>query len=49
MWMNYLKPFVNEFISAVGVVNPDAKYKVSLRVMRMKFVNYISTLDLRGE
>ena len=33
IWMNYLKPYVDEFITdtygtAVGVINPDAKYKV---------------------
>ena len=35
MWMNYLKPFVNEFItdtygSAVGVVNPSKDWKGTL-------------------
>ena len=33
IWMNYLKPYVHEFVTdiygtAVGVINPDAKYKV---------------------
>ena len=33
IWMEYLKPYVDTFItdtygSAVGVINPDAKYKV---------------------
>ena len=33
IWMDYLKPYVDTFItdtygSAVGVINPDAKYKV---------------------
>ncbi len=33
IWMDYLKPYVDEFITdtygtAVGVINPDAKYKV---------------------
>ncbi|MFI8380344.1 M42 family metallopeptidase [Leeuwenhoekiella sp. NPDC079379] len=33
IWMNYLKPYVDTFITdnygtAVGVINPDAKYKV---------------------
>ena len=32
IWMNYLKPYVDDFItdsygSAVGVINPKAKYK----------------------
>jgi len=33
IWMNYLKPYVDEFITdtygtAVAVINPNAKYKV---------------------
>ena len=33
IWMNYLKPYVDEFITdtygtAVAVINSDAKYKV---------------------
>ena len=33
MWMDYLKPYVDEFItdtygSAVAVINPEAEYKV---------------------
>jgi putative aminopeptidase FrvX len=33
IWMDYLKPYVDTFITdtygtAVGVINPDAKYKV---------------------
>ena len=33
LWMGYLKPYVDTFItdtygSAVGVINPDADYKV---------------------
>ena len=33
IWMNYLKPYVDEFITdsygtAVGVINPKSKYKV---------------------
>ena len=36
--MNYLKPYVDEFItdtygSAVGVINPEAKYKVVIEGM----------------
>lgn len=35
IWMDYLKPYVDTFITdtygtAVGVINPDAKYKVVL-------------------
>ena len=54
MWMNYLKPYVDEFItdtygSAVGVVNPDAKYKVIIEGHADEiswYVNYISTRGL---
>lgn len=33
LWMNYVKPYVDTFITdtygtAVGVINPDAPYKV---------------------
>ena len=50
IWMNYLKPYVDEFItdtygSAVGVINPDAKYKVVIEGHADEiswYVNYIS-------
>ena len=50
IWMNYLKPYVDEFItdvygSAVAVINPDAKYKVVIEGHADEiswYVNYIS-------
>ena len=50
IWMNYLKPFVDEFITdtygtAVAVINPDAKYKVVIEGHADEiswYVNYIS-------
>jgi len=50
VWMNYLKPYVDEFItdtygSAVGVINPDAKYKVVIEGHADEiswYVNYIT-------
>ncbi len=50
MWMEYLKPYVDEFITdtygtAVGVINPKAKYKVVIEGHADEiswYVNYIS-------
>ena len=50
LWMNYLKPYVHEFITdtygtAVGVINPKAKYKVVIEGHADEiswYVNYIS-------
>ncbi|CAI8161513.1 MAG: Putative aminopeptidase YsdC [Polaribacter sp. SA4-10] len=50
IWMDYLKPYVDEFItdtygSAVGVINPEAKYKVVIEGHADEiswYVNYIS-------
>lgn len=50
MWMDYLKPYVDHFITdtygnAVGVVNPDAPYKVVIEGHADEiswYVNYIS-------
>lgn len=50
LWMEYLKPYVDEFITdtygtAVGVVNPEAKYKVVLEGHADEiswYVNYIT-------
>ena len=50
IWMNYLKPYVDEFItdtygSAVAVINPGAKYKVVIEGHADEiswYVNYIS-------
>jgi putative aminopeptidase FrvX len=50
LWMNYLKPYVDEFITdtygtAVGVINPTAKYKVVIEGHADEiswYVNYIS-------
>lgn len=50
VWMNYLKPYVDTFITdaygtAVGVINPNAKYKVVIEAHSDEiswYVNYIS-------
>ena len=50
LWMEYMKPFVDTFITdtygtAVGVINPDAKYKVVIEGHSDEiswYVNYIS-------
>tara|TARA_R100001377_G_C3186837_1_gene108917 strand:+ start:370 stop:1458 length:1089 start_codon:yes stop_codon:yes gene_type:complete len=50
IWMNYLKPYVDDFITdtygtAVGVINPDAKYKVVIEGHADEiswYVNYIT-------
>ena len=50
IWMSYLKPYVDEFITdtygtAVGIINPDAKYKVVIEGHADEiswYVNYIS-------
>lgn len=51
IWMNYLKPYVDEFItdtygSAVGVINPGKKYKVVIEAHADEiswFVSYINS------
>ena len=50
LWMEFLKPYVDDFITdtygtAVGVINPDAKYKVVLEGHADEiswYVNYIT-------
>lgn len=50
IWMDYLKPYVDEFITdsygtAVGIINPEAEYKVVIEAHADEiswFVNYIS-------
>ena len=50
IWMNYLKPYVHEFITdtygtAVGVINPDSKFKVVIEGHSDEiswYVNYIT-------
>lgn len=50
IWMNYLEPYVDKFITdtygtAVGVINPDAKYKVVIEGHSDEiswYVNYIT-------
>jgi len=50
MWLDYIKPYVDEYFTdtygtAVGVVNPDAPYKVVIEAHADEiswFVNYIS-------
>ncbi|WP_353777623.1 M42 family metallopeptidase [Winogradskyella sp. 3972H.M.0a.05] len=54
LWMDYLKPYVDEFITdtygtAVGVINPEAKYKVVIEGHADEiswYVNYISDKGL---
>ena len=54
IWMNYLKPYVDTFItdtygSAVGVINPDAPYKVVIEGHSDEiswYVNYITDKGL---
>lgn len=54
LWMNYLKPYVDEFITdtygtAVAVINPEAKYKVVIEGHADEiswYVNYISDKGL---
>ncbi|MEN8787918.1 MAG: M42 family metallopeptidase [Flavobacteriaceae bacterium] len=50
LWMNYIRPFVDDFITdtygtAVGVINPDAPYKVVIEGHSDEiswYVNYIT-------
>jgi len=54
IWMDYLKPYVDEFITdaygtAVGVINPKAKYKVVIEGHSDEiawYVNYITSNGL---
>lgn len=54
IWMDYLKPYVDEFITdtygtAVGIINPDAKYKVVIEGHSDEiswYVNYITNEGL---
>ena len=54
IWMEYLKPYVDEFITdvygtAVGVINPEAKYKVVIEGHSDEiswYVNYITDKGL---
>ena len=50
LWMEYMKPYVDTFITdtygtAVGIINPDAKYKVVIEGHSDEiswYVNYIA-------
>ena len=50
IWMDYLKPYVDEFITdnygtAVGVINPDAEFRVVIEGHADEiswYVNYIT-------
>jgi len=54
IWMNYLRPYVDEFITdtygtAVGVINPKSEYKVVIEAHSDEiswYVNYISDTGL---
>lgn len=51
IWLDYIKPYVDDYFTdtygtAVGVINPEAKYKVVIEAHADEiswFVNYIST------
>ncbi|MDH5397014.1 MAG: M42 family peptidase, partial [Cyclobacteriaceae bacterium] len=50
IWLDYIKPYTDDFFTdtygtAVGVINPDAKYKVVIEAHADEiswFVNYIT-------
>jgi len=54
IWMNYLKPFVDEFLTdtygtAVGIINPEAKFRVVVEAHSDEiswYVNYITDSGL---
>ena len=54
IWMDYLKPYVDTFITdaygtAVGVINPEAEFKVVIEAHSDEiswYVNYISDKGL---
>jgi putative aminopeptidase FrvX len=50
--MNYLKPYVDTFITdtygtAVGVINPDAPYKVVIEGHADEIAWYVTTLTMK--
>jgi putative aminopeptidase FrvX len=53
VWMDYLKPYVDEFItddygSAVGVINPEAKFKVVIEAHADEISWYVSYITDDG-
>lgn len=53
LWMNYLKPYVDEFFTdtygtAVGVINPDAKFKVVIEGHADEISWYVNYIDDNG-
>ncbi|MES1925515.1 M42 family metallopeptidase [Salinisphaera sp. T31B1] len=53
LWMDYLRPYVDEFItdpygSAVGVINPDAKYKVVIEGHADEIAWYVNHITDSG-
>ena len=53
LWMDYLKPYVDEFITdtygtAVGVINPKAKYKVVIEGHADEISWYVNYIDTNG-
>ncbi|WP_034058131.1 M42 family metallopeptidase [Lacinutrix jangbogonensis] len=53
IWMDYLKPYVDEFFTdtygtAVGVINPEAKYKVVIEGHADEISWYVNYIDDKG-
>ncbi len=53
LWMDYLRPYVDEFItdpygSAVGVINPDAEYKVVIEGHADEIAWYVNHITESG-
>ncbi len=53
IWMDYLKPYVDEFFTdtygtAVGVINPKAKYKVVIEGHADEISWYVNYIDDKG-
>jgi putative aminopeptidase FrvX len=54
IWMDYLKPYVDEFFTdtygtAVGVINPDAKYKVVIEGHADEISWYVNFISKDGQ
>ena len=54
IWMDYLKPYVDEFITdtygtAVGVINPNAKFKVNMTFSKINEIELYQVNDHKLE